>query len=122
VLPASASGQGRGDLSPYALILYPFGKGDEGCALKESPNQDPVVDDTFTALSHELSEVVSDPYPSGGWARNGDGAQEIGDKCAFIPDDTIDPTTQGNVTWNGHSYAIQPEWDNLRHGCVLEGP
>jgi hypothetical protein len=121
VLPSGVNSQGRGDPSPYALILYPFGKGDEGCALKESPNQDPVVDDTFTALSHELSEAVSDPYPGSGWDSSG-ASGEMGDKCAFIPDDTIDPTTQGNVTWNGHSYAIQPEWDNLQHGCVWQGP
>ena len=42
---------------------------------------------------------------------------EIGDKCAWIFG-----SGNGDVTWNGHSYEVQKEWDNHVRGCVLSGP
>jgi len=68
-------------------------------------------------ISHALFEAVSDPYVDG-WSGNGG---EMADKCP-LPPDTIDPKTDSNVTWNGHHYLLQEEYDNHQHGCVLQGP
>jgi hypothetical protein len=109
--------------SPYAVISYPSYQGQEQCANStQSPNGDHVSDIAIDSLSHELMEVVIDPYLDSWYAGDDPGGQEISDKCQFISPASIDPKTKGNVTWNGHSYAIQQEYDNRRHGCVLGGP
>ena len=84
---------------------------------EDAPNQDIDADNMVDVISHEFSEAVSDPYVDG-WTGNGG---EMADKCPSPPD-TIDSQTHGTVTWYGHTYLIQEEYDNLRHGCVLEGP
>ncbi len=108
--------------SPWAYIAYPYYNGKEQCVfLPQSPNGDHIADTATDIISHELSEGVADPQQSykAGW-------DEIADKCQFLASGaiaaTVDPATNGNVTWNGHHYAIQEEYSNLRHGCVLEGP
>ena len=106
--------------SPWAYISFPFDKstGQESCAdAPQSPNNDPTADITIDTLSHELAEAVSDPF-LGQWTSNG---FEMADKCQLIAPETINPRTHGNVTWQGHTYIIQEEYDNLRHGCVAEG-
>lgn len=103
--------------SPWAFISYPYYDGQEQCSnVPQSPSGDHVADIATGIVSHELLEGVADPQPGYklGW-------DEIADKCP-LPPSTIDSQTNGNVTWNGHHYAIQEEYDNLRHGCVLEGP
>jgi hypothetical protein len=72
----------------------------------------------ISTISHELSETVVDPYVDG-WTGNGG---EMSDKCVDHVSFNIDPRTHGNVTWHGHTYALQQEYSNFRHGCVLEGP
>ena len=108
--------------SPWSYVSYPYDKsqGQEYCAdAPQSPNNDPTADITVDTLSHELSEAVSDPMVDGWKDRRGN---EVADKCQLIPPTTIDPKTHGNVTWQGHTYIIQEEYDNLRHGCVVSGP
>ncbi|HEX3642159.1 MAG TPA: hypothetical protein VHV10_12785 [Ktedonobacteraceae bacterium] len=114
----SSSQQGG---SPYIYGSYPSYQGQDQCVVvPQSPNHDHIADIATGIVSHELMEAVSDPYPGSGWDSSG-GTGEMADKCP-LPPSTIDPKTNGNVTWNGHSYAIQEEYDNYRHGCVLEGP
>lgn len=109
--------------SPYAVIPYPSYQGREQCAdSSQSPNGDHVSDIAIDSLSHELLEAVTSPYLDGWYTNKDDDAEEMADKCQFISAASIDPSTKGNVTWNGHSYAIQEEYDNRRHGCVLAGP
>lgn len=110
--------------SPWAYISYPYFKGQEQCMdATQSPNHDHIADVAIDTLSHEIMEAVSDPYLNGWYG--GDISQpeggEMGDKCP-LPDATVDPKTNGNVTWNGHTYLIQEEYDNVRHGCILAGP
>jgi hypothetical protein len=108
--------------SPWAFISYSSdkGKGQAQCAdAPQSPNDDRIADITVDTLSHELLESVSDPRLD---AWKGHGGLEAADKCQFISPATINPNTHGNVTWQGHTYLIQEEYDNLRHGCVLQGP
>jgi hypothetical protein len=45
---------------------------------------------------------------------------EIGDKCAWTFGRV--KSNGSNVTFNGHPYIVQCEWDNAKHGCVLAGP
>ncbi len=105
--------------SPIADVYYPYANGQDQCVVvPQSPNHDHIADIAIGAASHELMEAVSDPYLTGWFDKSGD---EMADKCP-LPPATINPQTNGNVTWHGNTYLIQEEWDNVRHGCVLEGP
>ena len=69
-------------------------------------------------MVHETGEMLTNPDLNAWYDSSG---QETGDKCAWI----FGPTNQygGDVTWNGHTYEVQKEWDNhLSRGCVLSGP
>jgi len=118
--------------SPWAVVTYPYYQGKLNCPLlPQLPNHDPAADTAAKVLSHELSEAVSDPYQDGWYSGKSPDDGEMGDKCEgySVPGGfldarylDIDPKTKGNVTWNGHTYAIQPEYDNFRHGCTWGGP
>jgi len=120
--------------SPYAFVSYPYYKNQQGCpGISVSPNNDHATDLVIDSLSHELIESVTDPFLDG-WRGSKSatsemsGANEMGDICLNLPKSVdakfyqIDLRTHGNVTWHGHTYAIQPEYDNYRHGCMWEGP
>jgi hypothetical protein len=86
------------------------------CNPGSSPNNHD-ADQTINVTSHEQMEAATDPllnawYDSGG--------NEVGDKCAWIFGRLN--SSGGDVTWNGHSYIVQKEWDNAKGGCVLSGP
>lgn len=101
--------------SPWAYIAYPMNEALKGCAdALQSPNGDLVADITVDTLSHELLEAVTDPFIDG-WTSP---SSEIADKCQFITPAIVNPKTGGDVTWQGHTYMIQEEYDNLRHGCI----
>jgi hypothetical protein len=105
--------------SPYAVVPYPYTNRRELCALtQQSPNQDHSADITINNISRQIMAASSNPYGNGWSSSNGD----IASKCHFISRATIDPKTKGNVIWQGHTYLIQEEYDNYRHGCVLKGP
>ncbi|HEX3643787.1 MAG TPA: hypothetical protein VHV10_21060, partial [Ktedonobacteraceae bacterium] len=113
------------------VVTYPYYQGKLNCPLLQRlPNHDPAADTAVKVLSHELSEAASDPYEDGWYSGKDSGTGEMGDKCegyavagGFLNSKYlgIDLKTKGNVIWNGHAYAIQPEYDNFRHGCVLAG-
>ena len=106
--------------SPWMYISYPYIKntGQIICATGPgSPNNDRIADVTVDTLSHEIIEAVNDPYLDA-WRSRG---LEISDKCQYIPLNTIDPKTKGNVIWNGHPYLVQEHYSNRRHGCVVGG-
>lgn len=75
------------------------------------------ADLTINVTSHEQMEAATDPLLNAWYDNQG---AEIGDKCAW----TFGPrgSNGGDVTWNGHSYLVQREWDNAKTGCVLTGP
>jgi hypothetical protein len=121
VLLIGANGKQNG--SPFMFLPYPCGflnyLPNSDSNAQDAPNQDIDADNMVGIISHEFSEAVSDSFINGlGWTGTGG---EMADKCP-APLDTINPHTHGTVTWHGHSYLIQEEYDNLRHGCVLEGP
>lgn len=67
-------------------------------------------DTTYSTLSHEVIETITDPDPGTGWVNALAPAypSEIGDLCAFIPE---------NTTLDDHLYRIQTEYSNKQHGC-----
>lgn len=110
--------------SPYLFVSFSSKKGKlvQGCnhsGARVFPNNDPIADVAVSTLSHELIETVTDPQING-WGSTGNN-DEIGDKCNQAPYG-VNPTTKGNVTWNGHAYLIQREYNNNQRGCTLKGP
>lgn len=87
------------------------------CGTTTSPNGDPDADAAINLSSHELLEAVTDPLGSAWYDSQND---EIGDVCAW----TFGPTdaTGADVTWNGHPYILQEEWDARANTCALAGP
>src|SRR5579863_6656531 len=86
------------------------------CNPGSSPNHND-ADQTINVTSHEQMEAATDPLLDAWYDYSGN---EIGDKCAWIFGTRN--SSGGDVTWNGHSYIVQKEWDNTRRGCVLTGP
>ncbi len=71
-------------------------------------------DSTYSTLSHELIETITDPDPPTGWYTGNIGVSgEIGDLCAYL---------SAPVTLNGHSYYLQTEYANTRHACTNVSP
>jgi len=91
----------------YSVIPYQHvsGCGDFGLTV---PNTVP-IDDTASTLSHEDSEIISDPDPGGGYFNDQFGL-EIADACAGF---------RATETLNAHKYLIQPEYSNSVHGCFF---
>jgi hypothetical protein len=83
----------------------------------KSPNGDIAADSTINVTSHEHMEAVTDPEGNAWYDLFG---YEIGDKCAWTFG-TVG-SNGANVTWNGHAYIVQREWDNHISGCTLSGP
>ena len=107
--------------SPYLFVSFSSinGKLNQGCNHSNArvfPNNDSIADVAVSTFSHELSEVITDPQIDG-WGSGGSN-DEIGDKCNQAPYG-INQKTKGDVTWVGHTYLIQREYDNNNQGCTL---
>jgi hypothetical protein len=100
----------------YAVMPY-TGTYLSNCGVPSSPNKDFDADSTINVISHEQNEAATDPLGTAWYDSVGN---EIGDKCVW----QFGPLNSagGDVTWNGHSYEVQKEWDNKVKGCVLAGP
>lgn len=111
----SAFNSGLGFSATYAAIPYAASFNCDIGSLS-FPNDRP-ADLTINIASHEQMEAATDPMLDAWYDSNGN---EIGDKCAWF----FGPRNSAgaNVTWNGHSYLVQQEWDNNGGGCVLSGP
>lgn len=102
----------------YAAMIYPTVI--PGClAPLPSPNNDQIADSEINVSSHEQMESATDPILPTGWFHV-DIAHEIGDECNFVfgPRNGLG----GDVTFHGHPYLVQKEWDNAKFGCALKGP
>lgn len=86
------------------------------CNPGTSPNHND-ADQTINVTSHEQMEAATDPLLNAWLDASGN---EIGDKCAWKFG--ARNSSGADVTWNGHGYILQKEWDNHRKGCVLTGP
>lgn len=100
----------------YAAMPY-TGTSLAACGVSHSPNGDVDADSTINVTSHEQMEAATDPYLNAWYDAAGN---EIGDKCAW-KFGTLN-SQGGDVSWNGHAYYVQKEWDNAKSRCVLSGP
>jgi len=86
------------------------------CNPGSSPNHND-ADQTINVSSHEQIEAATDPLLNAWYDNSG---FEIGDKCAWKFG--ARNASGADVTWNGHGYIVQKEWDNKKASCVLTGP
>jgi hypothetical protein len=94
-----------------------------------SPNSNPAADTAATAVSHELSESITDPLIN---AWKDSSGSEIGDECAYYYG--LVGWNGGHATelWDGHPFLLQTEYSNYLQnfyfnnsnftGCFNSGP
>lgn len=99
----------------YAAMPYAASFSCQASGQTKPNNND--ADLTINVTSHEQMEAATDPLGNAWYDSTGN---EIGDKCAW----TFGTKNAGggDVTWNGHTYELQKEWDNHVTGCVMTGP
>lgn len=121
---SSSCGYHFGFGTPAGVVLYaalPYaGNALAHCyGLSGSPNHNAAADAEINITSHEQIEAATDPVGNG-WFGPGGFSDEIGDKCVGV----YGPLNEdgADVSYNGHPYVVQEEWDNTAHGCVLSGP
>jgi hypothetical protein len=97
----------------YSVIAYP----DASVTRCGAPADDPNGADDGGGINttwHELAETITDPGAAGWCGASGISFglclndSEIADKCEGLLDEE---------TSNGHTYAIQPLWNNQFHDC-----
>lgn len=77
------------------------------------PTPNGAADNTYSALSHEETEMITDPDVGFGWLDLNVGVNgEIGDLCAYLPE---------TVTLSSHQYYLQREYSNAQHACADSG-
>jgi len=82
------------------------------CSVPSGSPNGRLADSTYSTLSHELFETLSDPDPPTGWTVTADTVlfgNEIGDNCEFA---------KFVFKINGKKYETQLEYSNRYHGCV----
>lgn len=87
-----------------------------GCSVAQPSPNGALIDSTANVLSHELIETITDPDGTSWLARNSlvVYGQEMADLCET-------PFFQyGKVLVDAKRYAIQPEYSNKHHGCVVK--
>jgi hypothetical protein len=112
----------HGAISGTTPIVYgnePYGASSLCNTAPPSPNSDPDADTAATALSHELTEAITDPQLNAWFTAQGN---EIGDLCAYNYGTNSWDSAKANQMWNGRFYELQMEFDNHKGGCVQVGP
>jgi hypothetical protein len=107
----------------YALIPDPADQ--TSCAAQDgqgtpyAPNANVRADAAILALSHEQTEMLTDPllHSHPAWVNLIDG--ETGDLCAW----NLGPLQPdgSNVLLHGHKYLVQTIWSDAAGQCVLAG-
>lgn len=99
----------------YAVIPYFTGPDAGGCGAPFgiTPNDNFSADTAIGNLSHEQTEMVTDPLLNAWYdPRNG----EVGDICIYSYG--VPFTAHfGNLLANGHEYIVQEEWSQLHGSC-----
>jgi hypothetical protein len=109
---------GSADFSDVGHVLFtvePY-QNVAGCSVAQPSPNGPLIDSTASTLSHELIETITDPDGTAWFARNSLAVygEEVADLC-------VTPFGQyGKVLVGGKHYAIQPEYSNKLHGCVVK--
>ena len=111
------------DIGHVLYSVEPF-QNVAGCNVKPGTVNGQLVDSTNSTLSHELIETITDP-DGDAWFNFSSAPlffEEIGDECvflAFFPPNIVfsDPS---NFRVGRHHYAVQPEYSNAQHACVIQ--
>jgi hypothetical protein len=109
----------------YANISY-APEDTEGCGVGEYPNgtANGLADDTFSSISHEANESITDPELNAWFDNEG---LENGDECRNTPfGEDFGPPLGGsafeenlfNQSIGGANYYLQQEWSNDADDCV----
>jgi hypothetical protein len=103
----------------YAALPYAANSLTDCYGLRSTPNHDIAADAEVNVTSHEQMELATDPEASG-WFGQGGLLDEIADKCAGV----FGPLDRhgADVSFKGHRYIVQEEWDNAASSCTLTGP
>jgi hypothetical protein len=98
----------------YAVIPY---NAVAGHCQSDAPRPNGTADPSISTISHELSEMITDPLGAAWIDSSGD---EMGDLCLTNFGPNIDGSTGPNA-WNedinGSHYYLQEEWSNHNGGC-----
>ncbi len=100
----------------YGNLPYANPTGCEGTT--SSPNNNVDADTESTAVTHEVSEAITDPESSAWYTAKGN---EIADLCAYNYGTNTYDSGQANQFWNGHYYEVQREFDNHLYAITLSG-
>lgn len=100
----------------YGNMPYAYPAGCSGTS--SSPNNNVDADTESTAVTHEVSEAITDPEASAWYTAKGN---EIGDLCAYNYGTNTYDSGQANQFWNGHYYEVQREFDNHLYALTLSG-
>ncbi|HZQ71221.1 MAG TPA: hypothetical protein VFA68_22035 [Terriglobales bacterium] len=99
----------------YAVIPYFTEKDADGCGAPFgiTPNANYSADTAIGNLSHEQTEMVTDPLLNAWYdPRNG----EVGDICIYSYG--VPFTSKfGNLLANGDQYIVQEEWSQVKQSC-----
>ncbi len=104
----------------YSALPY---TGTRGCGIGIYPQQYPDAEAVANASTHEIYESMTDPLVGASPAWNSADGSEIGDLCngRAISKNFTWANGKANHQWNGHFYALQPEYDNHLHACADTG-
>ncbi len=93
------------------FTLEPYLDSSVCSVLPGTPNGQ-LADTTYSFLSHEIFEAITDPDGDAWWIHDFTFAygSEMADNCQRRP--------HGSVPLNGKLYNVQPEYSNQLHGCV----
>ena len=100
----------------YGNLPYAYPAGCSGTS--SSPNNNVDADTEATAVTHEVSEAITDPEGSAWFTAKGN---EIGDLCAYNYGTNTYDSGKANQFWNGHYYEVQREFDNHLYALTLSG-
>jgi hypothetical protein len=100
----------------YAVLPYFDTSNAGGCGspFGISPNNNFAADSTIGNLSHEQTEMVTDPLLNA-WYDPVNG--EVGDICIYSYGVPFTSGSGNLATSNGHQYIVQEEWSEKHHSC-----
>ena len=83
------------------------------------PNNDVFADAATTSASHEVTEIITDPFGTAWYTSQGN---EIGDLCNQVFGVNNWDEGGANQQWGGRFFELQTEFDDHLNGCVQIGP
>jgi hypothetical protein len=92
-----------------------------GCRVAPPNPNSAMIDSTNSSLSHELFELITDPFLDAWVAENTsvEAGNEIADICHGPGDGNGQVIVPEYVLTRGHVAQTQLEYSNARHGCVV---